>query len=134
MESACFFKEYGVVVPEYVVECWQNLVIHYNTILLNFAAVVIPKLPSVYVQGDQKVSVHLTITVYYQVHRDFLSPCIICTAIYALVTDFLNPLNAELNLIYHLLVLLGDLTFMVPCIVSTRYSNIRVYPTRCNVT
>jgi len=25
-----------------------------------------------YIQGDQKVSVHLTITVYHQVHRDFL--------------------------------------------------------------
>jgi hypothetical protein len=30
----------------------------------------------------------------------------------------INPLNAELNPICHLLVLLGDLTFMVPCIVS----------------
>jgi hypothetical protein len=30
----------------------------------------------------------------------------------------LNPLNAELNPICHLLVLLGDLTFMSPCIVS----------------
>jgi len=29
-----------------------------------------------------------------------------------------NPLNAELNPICHLLVLLGDLTFMGPCIVS----------------
>jgi hypothetical protein len=29
-----------------------------------------------------------------------------------------NPLNAELNLICHLLILLGDLTFMGPCIVS----------------
>jgi len=29
-----------------------------------------------------------------------------------------NPLNAELNPICHLLVLLADLTFMVPCIVS----------------
>jgi hypothetical protein len=29
-----------------------------------------------------------------------------------------NPLNAELNSICHLLVLLGDLTFMGPCIVS----------------
>jgi hypothetical protein len=28
-----------------------------------------------------------------------------------------NPLNAELNPICHLLVLLGDLTFMGPCIV-----------------
>jgi hypothetical protein len=31
--------------------------------------------------------------------------------------DF-NPLKAELNPICHLLVLLGDLTFMGPCIVS----------------
>jgi hypothetical protein len=30
----------------------------------------------------------------------------------------LNPLNAELNLICHLLILLGDLTFMDTCIVS----------------
>jgi hypothetical protein len=30
----------------------------------------------------------------------------------------LNPLNAELNPICHLLVLLGDLMFMGPCIVS----------------
>ena len=29
-----------------------------------------------------------------------------------------NPLNAELNPICHLIVLLGDLTFMGPCIVS----------------
>jgi hypothetical protein len=29
-----------------------------------------------------------------------------------------NPLNAELNPICHLLVLLGDLAFMGPCIVS----------------
>ena len=29
----------------------------------------------------------------------------------------LNPLNAKLNPICHLLVLLGDLTFMGPCIV-----------------
>jgi len=32
--------------------------------------------------------------------------------------EWLNPLNAELNPICHLLVLLGDLTFMSPCIVS----------------
>jgi hypothetical protein len=32
--------------------------------------------------------------------------------------DFINPLNAELNPICHLLVLLGDLTFMGSCIVS----------------
>ena len=31
---------------------------------------------------------------------------------------WINPLNAELNPICHLLVLLGDLTFMGPCIVS----------------
>jgi hypothetical protein len=30
----------------------------------------------------------------------------------------MNPLYAELNLICHLLLLLGDLTFMGPCIVS----------------
>jgi hypothetical protein len=29
-----------------------------------------------------------------------------------------NPLNAELNPIYHLLILFGDLTFMGPCMVS----------------
>jgi hypothetical protein len=38
---------------------------------------------------------------------------------------YINPLNAELNPICHLLILLGDLTFMGPCI---------VHPTRCNVT
>jgi hypothetical protein len=32
--------------------------------------------------------------------------------------DIFNPLNAELTPICHLLVLLGDLTFMGPCIVS----------------
>jgi hypothetical protein len=32
--------------------------------------------------------------------------------------EWLNPLNAELNPICHLLVLLKDLTFMGPCIVS----------------
>jgi hypothetical protein len=31
---------------------------------------------------------------------------------------YINPLNAELNPICHLLVLLGDLTFMGTCIVS----------------
>jgi hypothetical protein len=30
----------------------------------------------------------------------------------------INPLNAKLNSICHLLILLGDLTFMGPCIVS----------------
>jgi hypothetical protein len=33
-------------------------------------------------------------------------------------SDIINPLNAELNPICHLLVLLGDLTFMGPCIIS----------------
>jgi hypothetical protein len=33
-------------------------------------------------------------------------------------TLYHNPLNAELNPICHMLVLLGDLTFMGPCIVS----------------
>jgi hypothetical protein len=31
---------------------------------------------------------------------------------------YLNPLNAELNPICHLLILLGDLTFMGPCILN----------------
>jgi hypothetical protein len=31
---------------------------------------------------------------------------------------YINPLNTELNPICHLLVLLGDLTFMGPCIGS----------------
>jgi hypothetical protein len=31
--------------------------------------------------------------------------------------NFFNPLNAELNPICHFLILLGDLTFMGPCIV-----------------
>jgi hypothetical protein len=34
------------------------------------------------------------------------------------IVSSLNPLNAELNPICHLLVLLGDLTFMGTCIVS----------------
>jgi hypothetical protein len=39
--------------------------------------------------------------------------------------DVFNPLNAELNPICHLLVLLGDLTFMGPCIVSiSQYTRI----------
>jgi hypothetical protein len=32
--------------------------------------------------------------------------------------EYINPLNAELNLICHSLILLGDLTFMGPCIIS----------------
>jgi hypothetical protein len=35
-----------------------------------------------------------------------------------LANNAFNPLNAELNPICHLLILLGDLTFMGPCIVS----------------
>jgi len=47
------------------------------------------------------------------------------------IHHLLNPLNAELNPICHLLVLLGDLTFMGPCILCIfQY----IYPTRCNVT
>jgi hypothetical protein len=34
------------------------------------------------------------------------------------LSEFFNHLNAELSPICHLLVLLGDLTFMGPCIVS----------------
>jgi hypothetical protein len=34
------------------------------------------------------------------------------------IHSIFNPLNAELNPICHLLVLLGNLTFMGPCIVS----------------
>jgi hypothetical protein len=34
------------------------------------------------------------------------------------VLNTINPLNAEFNPMYHLLILLGDLTFMGPCIVS----------------
>src|SRR5215475_12547983 len=45
--------------------------------------------------------------------------------------DFINPLSAELNPICHFLILLGDLTFMGPCIISIfQY----IYTTRCNVT
>jgi hypothetical protein len=35
-----------------------------------------------------------------------------------------NPLNAELNPICHLLILLGDLTFMGPCIVCSIFQYI----------
>jgi hypothetical protein len=38
--------------------------------------------------------------------------------LYYVYLDCINPLNAELNPICHLLILLGDLTFMGPCIVS----------------
>jgi hypothetical protein len=36
----------------------------------------------------------------------------------ACLLSYINPLNVELNPICHLLVFLGDLTFMGPCIVS----------------
>jgi hypothetical protein len=43
----------------------------------------------------------------------------ICSPYYLeLWVKYFNPLNAELNSICHLLALLGDLTFMGPCIVS----------------
>src|SRR5215475_13142287 len=38
--------------------------------------------------------------------------------VYILLKKSFNPLNAEFNPICHLLVLLGDLTFTGPCIVS----------------
>jgi hypothetical protein len=43
--------------------------------------------------------------------------------------DVFNPLKAELNLICHLLILLGDLTFMGPCIViiSNKMQRYTVY-------
>jgi hypothetical protein len=37
---------------------------------------------------------------------------------YSCLTASFNPLNTELNPTCHLLILLGDLTFMGPCIVS----------------
>jgi hypothetical protein len=37
---------------------------------------------------------------------------------YLYTAFFFNPLNDELNPIWHLLILLGDLTFMGPCIIS----------------
>ena len=40
------------------------------------------------------------------------------TAVASFIAIYFNPLNAELNPICHLLVLLGDLTSMGPCIVS----------------
>jgi hypothetical protein len=59
----------------------------------------------------------------------------LCSTIYqSFILYLFNPLNAELNPICHLLVLLGDLTFMGTCIVSTFQYTLRVYPTRCNVT
>ena len=38
--------------------------------------------------------------------------------LYWCIAAIFNPLNADLNPICHLLVLLGDITFMGPCIVS----------------
>jgi hypothetical protein len=37
---------------------------------------------------------------------------------YLLIYLYINPLNAELIPMCHLIILLGDLTFMGPCIVS----------------
>jgi hypothetical protein len=48
----------------------------------------------------------------------FGSSATICHCCPASKCTILNPLNAELNPICHLLVLLGDLTFMGPCILS----------------
>jgi len=55
--------------------------------------------------------------------EDLLSVCwLACPTWIRIRTAFelilINTLNAELNPICHLLVLLGDLTFMGPCIVS----------------
>jgi hypothetical protein len=47
----------------------------------------------------------------------WVSVCLFVCLLVCLL-PFFNPLNAELNPICHLLVLLGDLTFMSPCIVS----------------
>jgi hypothetical protein len=43
---------------------------------------------------------------------------IVVTRVKYSTSIYINTLNAELNPIYHLLILLGDLTFMGPCIVS----------------
>jgi len=43
----------------------------------------------------------------------------LCTLLYTFkILIHINPLNAQLNSICHLLVLLGDLTFIGPCFVS----------------
>jgi hypothetical protein len=41
-----------------------------------------------------------------------------CRIVRKFLRTYINPLNAELNPICHLLVLLGDLKFMGPCILS----------------
>jgi hypothetical protein len=43
-----------------------------------------------------------------------------------LYVDYIKPLNAELNPMCHLLILLGDLTFMDPCI-SNKMQRYTVY-------
>jgi hypothetical protein len=43
---------------------------------------------------------------------------ILAYIMFSIYSRYINPLNAELNLICHLLLLLGNLTFMGPCIVS----------------
>jgi hypothetical protein len=59
--------------------------------------------------------------------KDVTVLCLTCELIFS----YLNPLKAELNPICHLLVLLGDLTFISTCIISIfQY----IYTTRCNVT
>jgi hypothetical protein len=62
----------------------------------------------------------------YKIQEETICKCVtyVCSEV------LLNPLNAELNPICHLLILLGDLTFMGTCIVSS----FKLYPTRCNVT
>jgi hypothetical protein len=50
-------------------------------------------------------------------YRTTQSHSALCT-IHTHQQDWINPLNAELNPICHLLILLGDLTFIGTCIVS----------------
>ena len=56
----------------------------------------------------------LHVSAYLNHHQ---GACGLCFAEVTILVS-VNPLNAELNPIYHLLVLLGDLTFMGPCTVS----------------
>jgi len=55
---------------------------------------------------------------YFIYSAAFSASFIILSFIKIRMKSVFNPLNAELNPICHLLVLLGDLTFMGPCIVS----------------
>ena len=63
------------------------------------------------------LSPYLAFPVFFSVqfYLSVLSPFL---SIYLKEPFVINPLNAELNPICHLLVLLGDLTFMGPCFVS----------------